>query len=128
MDLTLKHFYRVVLLHTFTASVLLELAHLVHPTNNLLLGDATMVLVHHRWLLLASAAWAAIFWLVYNFDSSDICAVTIIILELNVVVQEKVHETTLLILRQFTEDECLRLSRLIRHLTLGEGGAAPRLR
>ena len=81
MDLTLKHFYRVVLLHAFTASVLLELTHLIHPTDNLLLGDTTMVLVHHRWLLLASAAWAAIFWLVYNFDSGDVCAVTLIILE-----------------------------------------------
>ena len=116
MDLALEHLHRIVLLHPFDIiTAVLELAHLVHATDNLLLGHPEL-LVHHGLLLHD----VVVLRLVHNLDSSDIRAISLVVLELDIVIQEEVHETSLLVLWELTEYECLRLRRLL-HLALSEG-------
>ena len=78
----------------FIRAVVLELTHLVHSRNNLLL------LVIHCLRLL-------VFLFVYYLNSSYIGAITLIVLELDVIVQQKVHKTRLLIRRQLVEHKGL---------------------
>lgn len=82
----------------------------------------------HLLLSLASA----ILLLVHDLDSGDVGAVTCVILELHVVVEQEVHEAPLLVLRQLAENKRLRLRRLlleaiVSHLTLSKWRATPGL-
>ncbi len=78
----------------FTRAVVLELTHLVHSRNNLLL-----LVIHCLGLL--------VFLFVYYLNSSYIGAITLIVLELDIVVQQKVHKTRLLIRRQLVKHKGL---------------------
>jgi hypothetical protein len=143
VDLTLEHLDGVVLLHAAAhlATSLLQLAHLVHSTDDFLLWGRHAILHLHLMLqlllllllvvvvgfhllhLLLRLA-SAIFLLVHDLDSGDVCAVTGVVLELHVVVEQEVHEAPLLVLGQLAEDKRLRLrlflEAIVGHLTLGK--------
>ena len=70
--------------------VILKLPHLVHPIDDLLFLEFNSVrlLVVKRLLLFVD-----------DLDRGYICAITLIILELHIVVQQEVHKARLLICR-----------------------------
>lgn len=79
----------------------MKLAHLVLATDCNLMLLLHLHLLIHPCSILRLLAWhdaAAIFGLIYNLDCGDIGAITLIVLELHIVIEKKVHETTLLIL------------------------------
>ena len=91
---------------------ILELAHLIHSTDYFMIGM-------HVFSRLRDVVR-----LIDDLDGSHIGIVAIVKLEVDIVVQEEVHESTLLVLGQLAEDESLRLGLRGRRL---EGRLAARL-
>ena len=83
LDLALQHLNRVVLIN-WLASVALEVAHLVHPTDDLLLGDS--VLFHYSRLLCCHIVESSILWFIYDLDSGYISIVILIVLEFDIII------------------------------------------
>ena len=132
VNLTLQHLDRVNLLNALVAStpsnrslLLMELSHLVLPTDNLMMG-----LLHPTKLVMLLSSHivqsGVLLGFIDNLDRGNISAITLVILKLHIVIEEEVHETTLLILRQLTEYECLwsrgaLMLLVLSHVALAEG-------
>ena len=82
-----------------TSTVILELPHLVHSTDNVLLKFDDLGLF---------------FLFVNDFDGGHIGAVLLVVLEVNFIRQQKVHEAAFLVLGKLSKNECLWLR--YRHL------------
>ena len=114
LDLILEHHDGVLTSCATPMATVLELAHLVHAADDLLLiGRA------HRSLSLLLG-------LVHDLDSRHVGVVARVVLEIHLVLKEEVHEAALLLRRQLAEDEGLGLWRAHR-LRAVHRGAAPRL-
>ena len=133
VDLTLQHLDRVNLLDPLVSSsyrsLLLELPHLVLAADNLMvrLFHATRIVLLRGSGHIVQCG-VVLFRFIDDLDRGDIGTITLVILKLHIVVEQEVHETSLLILGQLAEYECLRcrcaLMLLLSHVTLAEGGAA----
>eukprot|EP00354_Favella_ehrenbergii_P001728 CAMPEP_0170464532 /NCGR_PEP_ID=MMETSP0123-20130129/9221_1 /TAXON_ID=182087 /ORGANISM="Favella ehrenbergii, Strain Fehren 1" /LENGTH=195 /DNA_ID=CAMNT_0010730213 /DNA_START=1385 /DNA_END=1974 /DNA_ORIENTATION=+ len=95
VDLVLEQLHLVVLLNGATIAAVLELAHLVHPRNDLLLGDVVLGCLRH------------LFRLIDDLDGGDVGAVALVVGKVHVVRQQEVHEALLLVRGQLREDERL---------------------
>lgn len=114
LDLILKHHDGVLTTCATPMATVLELAHLVHSADDLLLVRRA----HRGFSLLLG--------LVHDLDGRHVGVVTRVVLEVHLVLQEEVHEAALLLRRQLAEDEGLGLW-WAHGLRAVHWGAAPRL-
>ena len=105
LNLTLQHLDRVVLVDWLIVS--LEISHLVHSTDDLLVGASVLIHIHNLWLLSCHIVESSILRFVHYLYCGDVSIVVPIVLELDVVIEQEVHETTLFVLRQLAEYERL---------------------
>ena len=119
LNLTLQHLDRVILIDWLIVS--LEISHLVHSTDDLLVGASVLIHIHNLWLLSCHIVECSILRLVDDLDCGDVRIIIAIVLELDIVIEEEVHETTLFVLGQLAEYERLWRRRIVCHLTLCEG-------
>ena len=105
LNLTLQHLDRVILIDWIIVS--LEISHLVHSTDDLLVGASVLIHIHDLWLLSCHIVESSILRLVHDLDCGDVRIIIAIVLELDIVIEQEVHETTLLVLGQLAEYERL---------------------
>ena len=125
LNLTLQHLDRVILIDWLIVS--LEISHLVHSTDDLLVGASVLIHIHDLWLLSCHIVKRSILRFVDNLDCGYVRIIIAIVLELDIVIEQEVHETTLLILRKLAEYERLWCRRIVCHLTLCKGRPASSL-